>query len=133
MLRMSEGEKPKLTGIAAVGAAFAAIMMKGGMACGSAISHLAKPASHVAEEAAHVAGHIPSGAVKAAEEGGAALVEDAGKAAARRATHMSDTTDRIVDSGTTLARGEIRRRARDEREKKRKEEEKKRAAQESKK
>ena len=125
MLRMSEGAKPKLTGIAAVGAAFAAIMMKGGMACGGAISHLAKPASHVAEDAARAASHAAPGAVKAAEEGGAALVEEAGHAAARRANHMGDATERIVDSGTALARGEARRRARDEREKKRQEDEKK--------
>lgn len=111
--------KPKVTGIAAVGAAFAAMMMKGGMACGHALSH-SSGAVHVAEDAAKAASHIPSGAVRAAEEGGMGLVETAGEAAARKASKMGEHTDRIIDAGATLAKGEARRRARDQREEERK-------------
>lgn len=127
---MSEGEKPKLTGIAAVGAAFAALMMKGGMACGSAISHMAKPATHAVEDVAQAAAHAGPGAVKALEEGGAGVAaEVASEAASKGAKSVGrGATDQIVDSGTSLARGEVRRRANEERRKQREEEEKKRGA-----
>lgn len=116
---MSEDSKPKVTGIAAVGAAFAAMMMKGGVACGHALSH-SSGAVHIAEDAAKAASHVSPGALKAAEEGGMGLVEAAGEKAARRASALADSQDRIVNAGATLARGEVRRRAREEREEARK-------------
>jgi hypothetical protein len=136
---VSEEPKSKPGGLAAIGAAAMALMMKGGMACGHLLSGAAKPASHLAGDAVHAAAPLAGEAVnvaddaaraathfgaeamhggaKAAGEGGMGLVEDAGRAAARRSDRFSEDTERILRSAQAYARSEARRRREEEREK----------------